>query len=54
MSLLSFLPAREAADIWKRFCSDGPSANTLVRLPAKAGKCLEGRSTEVMAKLQEQ
>ena len=54
MALLSNLPARESADFWKRFVSEGPSTGTLVRLSGVAGRCLEECSTEVMDELRKQ
>ena len=54
MRLLSCLTARESADILKQVTGEAPSISTLVRLSAKAGRCLEECSTEVMNDLREQ
>ena len=54
MALISSVPARESADLWKRFVGEGPSTGTLVRLSGVAGQCLEECSTEVMDELRKQ
>ena len=54
MMLLSCLTARESADILKQVSGEGSSISTLARLSAKAGRCLEECSTEVMDALRKQ
>ena len=54
MMLLSCLTARESADILKQVSGEGSSIGTLARLSAKAGRCLEECSTEVMDALRKQ
>ena len=54
MRLLSCLSARESADILKQVSGEGSSTSTLALLSAKAGRCLEECSTEVMNDLREQ
>ena len=48
MMLLSCLSTRESADILKQVSGEGSSISALARLSAKAGRCLEECSTEVM------
>ena len=54
LMLLSCLTARESADILEQVSGEAPSIGTLARLSAKAGRCLEECSTEVMDDIREQ